>query len=384
MLNSILKNRNLHIIFGVTLIAVLGVASITPAFPIMAKALNINTGQIGLLITAFTLPGIFLTPFLGILADRFGRKKILIPSLLLFAIAGTSCALLSSFESLLIARFFQGVGAAALGALNVTLIGDLFKGHERAAAMGYNASVLSIGTASYPTIGGALALLGWNFPFLLPIFALPVAFFALFFLKSPEPKKSTSLKMYIHLSLRAMRQHDVMSLYLASMMTFIILYGAYLTYFPILLNERFKANSFTIGLIMSSMSASTALTSAQLGWLSHTLSERILIKISFILYTTSLLIIPMVNNIYLFLIATILFGMAQGTNIPSTQSLLAGLAPDEFRAVFMSVNGTVLRIGQTIGPIIAGLTFAYGGLDGAFFSSAALATLVGVLLFFLL
>lgn len=84
------------------------------------------------------------------LADRYGRKKILVPSLMLFGIAGGACMFTRDYHILLICRFFQGTGAASLGALNVTVIGDLYSGKERTTAMGYNASVLSIGTATYP------------------------------------------------------------------------------------------------------------------------------------------------------------------------------------------------------------------------------------------
>ena len=75
--------------------AVLGVASITPAFPKIERELNITEQDAGLLITVFTLPGVFLTPVLGVLADRFGRKQILIPSLLLFGV--NTCAYISTY-----------------------------------------------------------------------------------------------------------------------------------------------------------------------------------------------------------------------------------------------------------------------------------------------
>jgi len=213
---------------------------------------------------------------------------------------------------------------------------------------------------------------------------LPIAFVVLFFLETRTIEKTSTLKNYLLMALKAMSQRQVISLYLASLMTFIILYGAYLTYFPLLLNLKFQANSFVIGIIMSSMSATTALTSWQLGRLTRMFSEKSLIKVSYILYTLSLLIIPKVTHEYLFLLATILFGMAQGINIPSIQTLLAGLAPEEYRAIFMSVNGMVLRLGQTIGPLLAGLFFALWGLDGTFLSSAALAALLGSILFFLI
>jgi len=66
------KDRNLQIIFGVTLMAVLGVSSIIPAFPTIVEEFNISRTDVGMLIIAFTTPGVVLAPFIGILADRFG------------------------------------------------------------------------------------------------------------------------------------------------------------------------------------------------------------------------------------------------------------------------------------------------------------------------
>ncbi len=111
-------------------------------------------------ITVFTLLGILLTPVAGVLAGRYGRRMVLVKSLFLFGIDGVACALATGFGLLLVLRTLQGVGAAALGAINVTMIGDLYSGQRRTEALGYNSSVLSVGTASYPAIGGALALLG--------------------------------------------------------------------------------------------------------------------------------------------------------------------------------------------------------------------------------
>jgi len=76
-------NKNLRIIFGVTLLSVLGVSSIIPMFPLIVKQLHLSVQSVGMLITVFTLPGVLLTPVLGVLADRFSRKKILVPALLL-------------------------------------------------------------------------------------------------------------------------------------------------------------------------------------------------------------------------------------------------------------------------------------------------------------
>jgi MFS family permease len=53
-------------------------------------------------------------------------------------------------------------------------------------------------------------------------------------------------------------------------------------------------------------------------------------------------------------------------------SLLAGLAPTEHRGIFMSVNGMVLRTGQTLGPVVMAGVFAWGGMDRVFFVATAI------------
>ena len=372
-------NKNLQITFGVTLMAVLGVSSITPAFPDIAREFNITSQQVGLLITFFTLPGVVLTPILGVLADRLGRKKVLIPSLFLFGIAGFLCTFARDFHLLLLLRLLQGIGAASLGSLNVTLVGDFFEGRQRAAAMGYNASILSIGTAAYPALGGALAAAAWYLPFALPILALPIAFLVLFYLEQAEVKSMMKLSDYLSTAWKNVRDPRIIGIFIASVCTFIILYGSYLTYFPFLLDDTFNANSLLIGILMSVMSVSTAITSFQIGRLTSKFSERNLLKTAFVLYTISLIIIPLLHHIWLMIVPLILFGVAQGLNIPSLQTLLSDLAPSANRAAFMSINGTVLRMGQTLGPLVMGIIFAMWGVPGVYFSGASLAVVMFIL-----
>lgn len=378
------RETNLLVIFSIALMAVLGVASITPAFPMVAQELNIPAQDVGLLITAFTIPGVLLTPVLGVLADRWGRKKILIPSLMLFGVAGGACALARDFDLLLALRFLQGIGAASIASLNLTLIGDLYSGRGRASAMGYNASVLSIGTASYLAIGGALAMFGWNYPFILPLVAIPVGLLVMCCLKNPEPDNAQSIKLYLGGVWRSIKNRQAVVLFIAGTVTFIILYGSYMTYFPFLIANSFGASALVIGIVMASMSLSTALTASQMSRLVKTNSEKTLLNMAFILYTLALVIVPLVTNLWLMLIPTIIFGVAHGLNIPNLYTLLTGLAPTRHRAAFMSINGTVLKLGQTLGPVLMGAFFVVWGMSGVFYVGAGVAITMFLLLVALL
>jgi hypothetical protein len=122
---------------------VMAVALLSPALPEIMDHFGISKVEIGLLVTAYTLPGVFMAIFIGVLADRLGRKQVLVPCIFLFGIAGGACIFSPDFHTLLILRVFQGIGGAGLVTLSITLIGDYFHGLERAEAMGLNASALS-------------------------------------------------------------------------------------------------------------------------------------------------------------------------------------------------------------------------------------------------
>lgn len=380
---KIYLDANLQIVFCITLMAILGVASITPALPKVRQALNISPRDIGLLITSFTLPGVVLAPVFGILADRLGRRRILVPSLMLFGIAGSACAFAREFHVLLTFRFIQGIGGAALGSLNVTLIGDLYSGKQRTKAMGYNASVMSIGTAGFPAIAGALAMVDWYYPFLLAATAIVVGLIVLLSLRNPEPDKGQHFRDYLGNAWRSMQNRQIVGVFAASIVTFIALYGSYLTFFPLLVAQKFRMSSFTIGMLFSGMSVATALASSQLGRLGRRYEEVTLLRVSLSFYAVSLVMIPWVSSLWALLIPVLISGITLGIIIPCTQTLLAGLTPTEYRGAYMSLNGMVLRIGQTLGPVLMGAAMGLWGIDGAFYAGAAFIAGLLLLLFVL-
>lgn len=369
------RDPNLLIVFGVALIAVLRADSVAPAFPGIGRAFHLSSDAVGLLTTCFALPSVFLTPILGLLADRWGRKRILVPSLLLFGVAGGACALAPSYPVLLALRLLQGIGAASLSMLNITLIADLYSGPERSAAMGYNASVRSIGSTIYPLLGGALATLGWAYPFVLSLLAIPVGLLILFRLENPEPQGRQPFAEYLGGAWRSLQSRQVVGLFAAGCVVFVTMFGAYLTYFPFVLEDRFAALPLVIGLLMSGRSVVNAILAAQLGRLTRVWSERTLLKASFVLYGLVFVMIPLMPSLWLMVPVTILLGAAEGLYWPSNHVLLGTLAPMEHRAGFMALNDMVNKLGQTVGPLLMGGAYGLWGAPGAFSAAAALSFL---------
>lgn len=374
--NILFFNKHLQIVFCVTLIAVMEVSCIAPVLPKIADALSITAGQANLLIVVFTMPGIVLSPFFGIAADRFGRKNVLVPALLLFGICGTAAGFTESFSLLLVLRFFQGAGAASLGSINQTIIGDIFPGKDRVTAMGYNSSVLSIGTMVYPSIGGAIAMLGWHYPFFLATMAFPVSLLVIFGLDYREPVKNGELGEYLKHSFRLIKKKDILSLYIGTLAAFILLYGILLAFFPFYMKNHFHASPLVIGLAMSTSSIGAIIGSFNLGKLAGVFSSKKLLVSAYLIYPAALSIAYFMPTILLFIIPVFIYGFANGILIPNIQTQISILAPDEYRGAFMSINSSVLRLGQTIGPLISGIIITRLGEDyvfifGAIFASAA-------------
>lgn len=369
-------DKNLQFVFGVTLIAILGVSSIIPALPGIMKGLSISPVQIGLIISVFTLPGVIFSPLVGILADRMGRKVILVPALFVFGGFGFACFFAQSLEQLLVLRFFQGVGASPLGVLYGTIIGDLYQGKERGQAMGYNAGVLSMGTALFPAVGGVLAMLGWNFPFLLPLLAIPLGLAISSFMDTPEPKSQGSLKDYFSDAFRQMKTRKVLSLFATTLLTFIILYGPIVTYLPILLNTRYDASAAIIGAVFLIASGFTGIASFQLGHLTERFGQRALLISASLFYGLSMLLMPKAPGLWHVIPPIICFGLAQGLNIPTVMTQLATIAPMEQRGAFMAANGFLLRLAQTMAPLLMGGLFALFGMQAVFMGGLVCALLL--------
>ncbi len=360
----------------------MGVSSITPVLPLVASTFDVTVGRAALLITVFTLPGMALTPVLGILADRVGRKKVLVPSMLVFGVAGFACSLAETYEQLLVLRFVQGTGAAAIGALNVTMVGDIFSGNQRAEAMGYNSAVLSIGATLYPAVGGALALIGWYAPFYLPLLAVPVAFVIIFKLHNPEPGQNGRFMQYLRNVVSNMRHSRLLLLFTATTASFILLYGPVLTMVPFLIAERFTDSSLYIGLMLAAVSISNGLTAINAGRFTRVYKPESMIKLSYFMYVAAMALIPFMPGLLWLLIPILIYGMGQGLNLPVLITMIAGEAALGNRAGIMSLNGMVIKISQTVAPVVVSLIYAFGGFLWVYAASAVLCVVMLLLLFF--
>lgn len=368
------KNINLYVIFLNTIFAVAGVSLIVPDLPVIARHFEVPPEHIGWIISALTLPGVLFVLLFGVLADRFGRKALMVPSLALFGAAGGAAYWVDDYSTLTALRFVQGIGSAILPSMSTMLIGDLFEEKDRLKVMGLNSAVLSVGTAFFPFIGGLMATVDWRTPFLAFWAALPAAALIMVYFKEPAIKKPDGMMKYLRDSAGHILKKSTVLALATGMAVFILLYGGILTYLPLYMDRRFGMSAYEVGLYIAAASFATAWFAPFAHRMERRMGARMMFIAGFVLFAVSFFSILGVSEKQWMLAPILVFGAAMGVTVPLLQSIVTGLAPHEHRGVLVSTLAMLIRLGQTVGPMLLAL-FVLGGSLSPVFAACGVAAL---------
>ncbi len=157
--------------------------------PAISASFRANVSDLQWIVNAYLLPLSALILLGGAAGDRYGRKRLLIAGVTLFALSSLACALAWNLSALFVARFIQGVSAAMLMPNSLAILGQSFSGEAKGRAIGIWAAVGAAAAAIGPVLGGWLIdVSSWRLIFLinLPLAAAAIALTAV----SVEPDHS--------------------------------------------------------------------------------------------------------------------------------------------------------------------------------------------------
>ena len=321
-MNAETNPRSYQIIISTTFISLLGMPVIGPVLPVLQDVFTINNRDIGwMIMSSYTLPALFFIPFTGYLADRFGKKNILIPSLFLFAVSGSLISLAQNADTVIVLRFIQGLGGRALLTLSPALVPDLFQGPERVKAMGYTGVTQGIGAGLLPMLGGLLASVTWYLPFLTAVVGLPIGLYLIIHLKNVKPGVLPKTGTYIRDAYENLVNKDVLQLCFFTFGYVFIGFGAFISYIPSYLSTTFNTGTILIGIIIATRTISGSIFSAVLNKITTRFSSRTLLVFSFVLLMLGMSAVPLTGRIEAVVFLALAYGAGFGIVRPLIQVL---------------------------------------------------------------
>ena len=305
------RNVSLQVIYASSVMMIMGTVVIYPVLPVIAQSLKVPRSQIGLILTVFTLPSIFLAPVIGMLADLKGRKVVLSSCLLLYGVAGLGITFVDSFSSVLVLRALQGVGYAGVMPLTIVLIGDTFTRETETSAQGIKVLLDRAALLVIPIAVGALSALAWQMPFVLYTLTIPLAFVAMLRLRERAVVQEERPQNYLKMVGMACLKVRSLTIFSMSSMRFFLEFS-FFTYLPIFAIETLGVSVIKGGFLFGIFALGSMMTASAIGPLAARFERVPLVTGAFLVQAGCLSVAALAQNVWWLGAAMLAFGLANG------------------------------------------------------------------------
>lgn len=362
----------------------------SPVLPLFVKSLSGSETVIGLIAAISPFAGVLLSFPVGMLADRWGKKRLLLVAAGVLLVAPLLYLLVQDPFWLIPIRFFHGIATAILGPVASAFILGAYP-ESRGEKLGLYSSATLVGRTLAPLLGGALITWFLYLGGSLTYHAVYVAAFtlgipALFFvLCLPRDEQSVEggarpLKVAPADFARGLgdflRNRRLLGTSLVEMATYFA-YGVLETYLPLYLSGL-GVPAYQIGVVFALQILSIALTKPFFGKLADRIDRRVQILTGILLLAAATATIPLVTGIAAITLVSVLFGLAVSVSTVATGSYVAEVVKTENIGASVGGLSSIMDIGHSSGPFIAGFIITAVSTAAGFFSAAAVCVLAAL------
>jgi multidrug resistance protein len=348
-----------------------------PSLPELQEFFGVDTFRINLTISLFTLILAFSNFIVGPAADRRGRRAILLPGLVTFALGSIVCLFATSYGLFLAGRAVQAFGISTAMTVAPTVVGDLVPPDERPHAMSVYQTVIFLGPVVGPLLGGVIAqTLDWRWSFALLAVAGAVAWlYNRRYLPETKPAATTASKESPRSFAGVLANRSARSIILVGFSQF---YGYYvfLVFLPALLTALSVFSTAVKGAMFAPLTAGI-LAGIYVGhrWQKHWTRTRILAACSFLIggsvLVLWLMLVADVLSIPGLIALLLVYRVLLGCSLPVQSTILVNLFTKD-RGTAVGAYNFFRFLGATIGPIVGALIAARFGVQTVILSVAIL------------
>lgn len=368
-----MKNKSaLSLIFLTVFIDLLGFGILIPILPVFAiKILGVDETAIGITIAIYSLTQFFFNPIFGKLSDKFGRRPLIVISLLLNAFGYILFAFTHSFWMLLISRIIAGIGGSSIGVAQA-FIADVTTREERSKGMGLIGAAFGLGFVFGPLIGGLLAEYGYMITgFASAGFSIIAFVLTLVLLPESNLNRATAVlnkrKILDVAAIKKIFQKPDLALLITLflMLTFSVanIYGTFALLGFKIYNFTDRQNGYMFGIV----GLSSAIVQGGLLRIARKyFNQQKLITFGSIFMMIGLFLIPFGGSFLGLAIIVILLSIGTGSLQPTLLSLISEVTPDAEQGVTLGINQSFSAFGRVLGPLWGGFAFEFLGYQFPF------------------
>ncbi|HDS63364.1 MAG TPA: MFS transporter [Methanofollis liminatans] len=351
----------------------MGGAAVAPALPLISEAFpDAPDSLVSLIVTlpslAIALTGIFI----GALSDKIGKIRVLVASIVIFTIAGSSGYYLTSLYAILAGRILLGVGIAGITCATSSLIPCYYEGQTRARVLGYQAAAMGLGVLILEMSGGLLAGISWHAAFLIYLIGIVILAGVLLTMKEPvlpkiERNKALSEEQFPVAPLLL----GYVTLFLGSMLFFLMPIK-----FPYLIANMEAARilgentALTSGLFLGIMGCAASLIGLFYGRLAWRFNRYTILTLTFIFFGIGYCSLGLATSLAVVAFAVICIGLGNGVLMPTVLTWIATITPKQFLGRASGGFSVALNIGQFASTLaivpVAAVAVTYGNMFLAF------------------
>ncbi|WNF36152.1 MFS transporter [Bacillaceae bacterium IKA-2] len=376
------KTWELISLASIPLVMTLGNSMLIPVLPTIEKELQISSFQVSMIITVYSVVAIFLIPIAGYLSDQYGRKRIIIPSLVIAALGGLLAGWVSwqvedPYQLIIMGRLLQGIGAAGAAPIVMPLVGDIFQNESDVSnGLGVIETSNTFGKVLSPILGAVLASIVWYMPFFaFPVFCLISILMMAFLVKSPAiSTKPAKLDAFIR-SIKYIFKNEGKWLYAVfaiGCICMFVLFGV-LFYLSTMLEEQHNIVGIKKGIVLAiplaALCLSAYITGKGIG--QEKKRMKVVTAVGLVILTIANFSVAFSQDIYVLLTAMFASGLGIGLALPSLDALVTEGIEKQQRGTITSVYSSMRFVGVALGPPIFALL-----MKASHFTLFAVVTLV--------